>query len=80
MCEDKEEKLELRGPKYASASRPINDSRSLDRGDSESVAKKAPRSLSPNRTTVEAIEEARRGELIELGSPADAIDELNRED
>ena len=36
--------------------------------------------LVPNATTVEAIEAARRGEVVELGSPADAISELNRED
>ena len=36
--------------------------------------------LVPNRTTVEAIEAARRGDVVELGSPADAIVELNRED
>ena len=37
-------------------------------------------SLVPNSTTVEAIEAARRGEVVELGSPADALAELNRED
>ena len=36
--------------------------------------------LVPNATTVEAIEAARRGEVVELGSPADALAELNRED
>ncbi len=36
--------------------------------------------LVPNRTTVEAIEAARRGEVVELGNPADAIAELNSED
>lgn len=36
------------------------------------------RELVPNRTTVEAIEAARRGEVEELGSPSDAIAELNR--
>ena len=37
------------------------------------------RELVPNRTTKAAIEAARRGELTELGSPAEAIAELNRE-
>ena len=36
--------------------------------------------LVPNRTTVEAIEAARRGEVVELGTPAEAIAELNRGD
>ena len=36
--------------------------------------------LVPNATTVEAIEAARRGEVVELGSPAEALAELNRED
>ena len=36
--------------------------------------------LVPNPTTVEAIEAARRGEVIELGTPAEAIVELNRDD
>ena len=34
----------------------------------------------PNPTTVAAIEAARRGEVIELGTPAEAIAELNRDD
>ena len=38
------------------------------------------RSLVPNQTTVEAIEAARRGEVVELGTPAEAIAELNRDD
>ena len=36
--------------------------------------------LVPNPTTVEAIEPARRDEVVELGSPAVAIAELNRDD
>jgi len=36
--------------------------------------------LVPNTTTVKAIEAARRGEVVELGSPATAIAELNRKD
>ena len=36
--------------------------------------------LVPNATTVAAIEAARRGEVVELGSPADALAELNCED
>ena len=36
--------------------------------------------LAPNRTTVDAIEAARRGELVELGSPEDALAELNAPD
>ena len=34
----------------------------------------------PNPTTVAAIEAARRGEVVELGTPAEAIAELNRDD
>ena len=33
--------------------------------------------LAPNRTTMDAINAARRGELVDLGSPAAAIAELN---
>ena len=36
--------------------------------------------LVPNPTTVAAIEAARRGEIVELGSPAEALAELNRDD
>ena len=36
--------------------------------------------LAPSRTTVEAIEAARRGELVELGSPEEALAELNAPD
>jgi len=36
--------------------------------------------LVPNATTVKAIEAARRGEVVELGSPAEALDALNRDD
>ncbi len=36
--------------------------------------------LVPNATTVDAIEAARCGEVVELGSPADAIAELNGDD
>ena len=33
--------------------------------------------LVPNRTTVEAIEAARRGEVVDLGTPLQALAELN---
>ncbi len=33
--------------------------------------------LVPNATTIEAIEAARRGEVVELGTPAEALAELN---
>ena len=36
--------------------------------------------LVPNATTVEAIEAARRGEVVELGTPVEALAELNRDD
>ena len=36
--------------------------------------------LVANPTTVVAIEAARRGEVIELGTPEEAIAELNRDD
>jgi antitoxin component of RelBE/YafQ-DinJ toxin-antitoxin module len=36
--------------------------------------------LVPNATTVEAIEAVRRGEVVELGTPAEALAELNRDD
>lgn len=36
--------------------------------------------LVPNTTTIAAIEEARRGELVELGTPAEALAELNSDD
>ena len=36
--------------------------------------------LVPNTTTVEAIEAARRGEVLELGTPVEALAELNRDD
>ena len=36
--------------------------------------------LVPNPTTAAAIEAARRGEVVELGTPAEAIAELNRDD
>ena len=36
--------------------------------------------LIPNATTVEAIEAARRGDVVELGTPAEALAELNRDD
>ena len=36
--------------------------------------------LVPNPTTVEAIEAARHGEVVELGTPAEAIADLNRDD
>ena len=55
------------------------DPRSLVHGLAEAVPASR-RELVPNRVTVEAIDAARRGELTELGSPADAIAELNRED
>ena len=36
--------------------------------------------LVPNRITASAIEAARRGEVVNLGSPAEALAELNRDD
>ena len=36
--------------------------------------------LEPNQTTIDAIDAARRGELVELGSPEEALAELNRPD
>lgn len=36
--------------------------------------------LAPNRTTIDAIDAARRGDLVELGSPEQAIAELNMPD
>ena len=36
--------------------------------------------LVPNATTVQAIEAARRGEVIGLGTPTEALAELNRDD
>ena len=36
--------------------------------------------LVPNATTVEAIEAARRGEVLELGTPSQALAELNGDD
>ncbi len=54
------------------------DPRSLVHGPVEAVPTSR-RELVPNRTTVAAIEAARQGELTELGSPAEAIAELNRE-
>ena len=36
--------------------------------------------LVPNPTTVAAIEAARRGEVVELGTREEAITELNRDD
>ena len=36
--------------------------------------------LEPNATTVSAIEAARRGDVVELGTPAEALAELNRDD
>ena len=36
--------------------------------------------LVPNPTTVAAIKAARRGEVVELGTPAEALAELNRDD
>lgn len=34
----------------------------------------------PNPATVAAIEAARRSEVVEIGTPAEAIAELNRDD
>ena len=46
---------------------------------SESATNPDSTELSPNRTTAAAIESARRGDLVELGSPSEAIKELNRD-
>ena len=56
------------------------DPRSLVAGQATESSEPANRELIPSRTTVGAIEAARRGELVELGSPAEALAELNRED
>ncbi len=56
------------------------DPRSLARGEIKAGTESDSRVLNPNRTTVAAIDAARRGDLVELGSPADALDELNRDD
>lgn len=56
------------------------ESSSIDKANDESASSMNKRVLSPNCTTVEAIEAARRGELVEIGSPEDAIEELNRDD
>ena len=44
----------------------------------EAAGRLAP--LVPNPTTVALIEATRRGEVVELGTPAEAIAELNRDD
>ena len=36
--------------------------------------------LAPNQTTIDAIDAARRGELVELGGPEEALAELNTPD
>ena len=36
--------------------------------------------MTPNTTTIEAMEAARRGDVVTLGSPEDALAELNREE
>ena len=36
--------------------------------------------LVPNPTTMEAVEAAQGGEVVELGTPAEVIAELNRDD
>ena len=56
------------------------DPRSLVAGQAAESPEPDSRGLAPSRTTVAAIEAARRGELVKLGSPADALAELNRED
>ena len=56
------------------------DPRSLIQGKTEAGTGLDSRTLTPNRPTVAAIEAARRGEVVEFGSPADALDDLNRED
>ena len=57
-----------------------DDPRSLVRRKTEAGPGPDSRALAPNRTTVAAIEAARRGDVVELGSPADALAELNRDD
>ena len=56
------------------------DPRSLVRGETEAGPQLDNRALAPNRTTFEAIEAARRGDVVELGSPADALADLNSDD
>ena len=36
--------------------------------------------LVPNAATVQAIEAARRGDVVEIGTPTEALAELNRDD
>ena len=56
------------------------DPRSLIQWETEAGTGLDSRALIRNRTTVAAIEAARRGDLVELGSPEDALAELNRDD
>lgn len=56
------------------------DPRTLIRKETEAGLGLDSRALAPNRTTVASIEAARRGDVVELGSPADALAELNRDD
>ena len=66
----------LDSPEGASAPAPDG----ADRGETEAGPELDSRAMAPNRTTVAAIEAARRGDVMELGSPADALAELNRDD
>ena len=56
------------------------DPRSLVHGKADSSTGPEGRAFSPTRTTIAAIDAARRGDLVELGNPADAIAELNLDD
>ena len=56
------------------------DPRSLTTSNSEAEIGRVHREVSPNRVTREAIEAARRGEVEEIGSSADLIDALNRDE
>ncbi|MDE0101690.1 MAG: hypothetical protein OXN89_04865 [Bryobacterales bacterium] len=55
------------------------DPRTLVRGETKPGTGLESGALTPNRATVAAIEAARRGEVVELGSPTDALAELNRD-
>ena len=56
------------------------DPRSLGRSKAESTTESDSRPHIPNRTTILAIEAACRGDLVELGSPEEALAELKRDD
>ena len=73
---DLQEKIEM-DELVLSALRPPQPDTS---GNSESATDPDSGQLSPNRTTVDAIESARRGDLVTVGSPDDALKELNKDE